>query len=542
MKSPAFKYVLLITALTFVMSSAASAQQKRESEGTPLPDYAKVYKVTTEDRPLVTSRNELPNIMVTGYWPPTNEMLRRFSSDPVQNPDGWIGEDWEGRGYNIYSFFPEFPGGLGKGEGDFEVDYQDTSGDFWTIVAQLEPIAIVTTGRADNDFDWELEGGHRMFPLAMWADDYLEPFDPTPDLPIADEPIWNERYSTLPMQAIVDAVEAEVHNLYAYSTELDTSNFLCNFVGYHAAWYHDLHAEPDDPLWVIASGHIHVGFAMDLADAILATEVTLRTLTDYLDAQQSVFPPAPELGGPTCTTAEDCAGAWTGADCVAGTCYIPKNRYLSIDPTVNTLPVAYQVEIIEAVDYPSAEGRTWWVGEPQCYDYPDGNIVTPKPETCEGLGRVGWISQLVPEPIERVWTEAPIHLTGCPIAPVITYAVRATDDDGVFFSEPLAINTIHDPPGTAQSWGDATGGPVPDSPPLWLPPEQAANMGDIGACIKTFENCTEGTGFPPHVWCDIEIDQVVNMGDIQFLIKAFEGDSYASINLPLIGINPADCP
>ena len=65
------------------------------------------------------------NIMLTGYWPPSNEMLRKFSTDPNQNPGGWQGENWEGRGYNIYAYFPEFPGGTGsnpKGEGDLEVD------------------------------------------------------------------------------------------------------------------------------------------------------------------------------------------------------------------------------------------------------------------------------------------------------------------------------------------------------------------------------------------------------------------------------------
>ena len=32
-----------------------------------------------------------PTIVITGYWPPTNEMIRPFSTDPDQNPDGWIG-------------------------------------------------------------------------------------------------------------------------------------------------------------------------------------------------------------------------------------------------------------------------------------------------------------------------------------------------------------------------------------------------------------------------------------------------------------------
>ena len=68
------------------------------------------------------------NILLTGYWPPTNEMLRKFSTNPDQNPGGWQGQNWEGRGYDVYAFFPEFPGGTGsnpKGNGDFEIDYQD---------------------------------------------------------------------------------------------------------------------------------------------------------------------------------------------------------------------------------------------------------------------------------------------------------------------------------------------------------------------------------------------------------------------------------
>ena len=49
------------------------------------------------------------NVVLMGYWPPTNEMLRPWSTDPTQNPDGWIGADFGGYGYDVYSFFPEFP-------------------------------------------------------------------------------------------------------------------------------------------------------------------------------------------------------------------------------------------------------------------------------------------------------------------------------------------------------------------------------------------------------------------------------------------------
>ena len=45
-------------------------------------------------------------------------------------------------------------------------------------------------------------------------------------------------------------------------------------------------------------------------------------------------------------------------------CYIPKNRHVSIDPTVNDSAVAYQLEIIHAPDYPTAVGLTWWVDAP----------------------------------------------------------------------------------------------------------------------------------------------------------------------------------
>ncbi|MCK4340166.1 MAG: hypothetical protein KAY37_00395 [Phycisphaerae bacterium] len=223
--------------------------------------------------------------MVTGYWPHTNEMIRPFSDNPVQNPAGWIGEDWEGRGYNIYSYFPEFPGGPEnnpKGDGDFEVDYQDTSADFWRITEEIEPIAIIGFGLAEPDNDWEVEGGNRKYSLNYWDPDFLSPRQPTEDLPIAGEPN-GYRWASLPMQEIVDAVAAEVPSLNPYYTTNDSSKFLCNFMGYHANWYHDLHADPSDPAWNITAGFIHVGSDMSLDDAMLATEVTFHTVIDYID-------------------------------------------------------------------------------------------------------------------------------------------------------------------------------------------------------------------------------------------------------------------
>ena len=80
------------------------------------------------------------NIMLTGYWPPTNDMIRPFSTDSDLNPEGWVGENWEGRGYDVYSFFPEFDSFPADrvGSGDFTVDYQDTSEDFYLGLCEIE--------------------------------------------------------------------------------------------------------------------------------------------------------------------------------------------------------------------------------------------------------------------------------------------------------------------------------------------------------------------------------------------------------------------
>lgn len=226
------------------------------------------------------------NIMLTGYWPVSNEMLRAFSPNPEQNPNGWQGADWEGRGYDIYSFFPEFPDGVGKGVGDFEVDYQDTSYDFWRITEQLRPLAIITFGRGNDDRSWEIESQYRN--LDAWVNDYQQPRQPTPSPPDDTVPVNHVRYSSLPMEAIAAAVNANYDEITIDASvdyAGDAGGFLCEYIGYHAAWYHDLHSSPDDPYWNIAAGHIHIGGQLWRRAARIATEITLRELTAYLDTQ-----------------------------------------------------------------------------------------------------------------------------------------------------------------------------------------------------------------------------------------------------------------
>jgi len=227
-------------------------------------------------------------IMITGYWPPTNEMIRPFSQNIAQNPSGWQGGNWEGRGYDIHSYFPEFPGGVDvnpRGTGDFQVDYQAASNDFWRIVDELKPVAIITFSRGSFGSNWELESRARKLPLSQWSPDYLAPTRPTSDLPIANEPNNFIRHSSLPMANIRDAVNAA--NL-GVSGFIDTSNsfggnFVSEFTSYHSAWYANLHASPDDPFRCVAGGHIHVGVNTPVAAATTATQITLRELITHVN-------------------------------------------------------------------------------------------------------------------------------------------------------------------------------------------------------------------------------------------------------------------
>ena len=227
-----------------------------------------------------------PAILLTGYWPPTNEMLRRFSPDPSKNPNGWIGADWEGRGYDVYAFFPEFdpPDCLdcGPGTGDLEVDYQDTSADFWPLAEGLAPVALMTFSRGAEDKSWEVE--MNQFNRDFWVADYDAPTQPTPAPPDASVPADTNRPSTLPVQAIVDAVNALNNPSEAFICfSGDGGAFLSEFIAYHGVWYQALHDLPADPAQAVAAGHVHVGSDLSIVRARQAAYETVRVLIEHVD-------------------------------------------------------------------------------------------------------------------------------------------------------------------------------------------------------------------------------------------------------------------
>jgi hypothetical protein len=258
------------------------------------------------------------NIMITGYWPPTNNMLRQWSTNPAQNPGAWTGGNWEGRGYQLYAYFPEFPGmsepSYGKGTGDFEVDYQDTTSDFLRIVDQLKPVAIVSFSRAGTARGWEMEPAYQRFrvvstetapagrTISLYSTDYLAPSRPTDSYIVADA-VGTVYPATLPMQQVVDAVRAVFPStqidpfIAAYNPATPNSydysgSFLSGYMPYLAARYRAQHASPTDPLYCAMSGHIHVGgtgLYNQNAWCTQAAEITLREVIKALDQTLPVW-------------------------------------------------------------------------------------------------------------------------------------------------------------------------------------------------------------------------------------------------------------
>ena len=239
----------------------------------------------------ITSRHrDEPTIIVTGFWPPTNEMIRHFSQSSTLNPEGWQGDNWENRGYDIVSFFPSFNppncSNCGQGYGDFEVDYQDTSEDFWTIFNQINPIAVITFSRGYIDLSWEME--FNAYNRVNWINDYTSPFLPTPNPPDQNEAAYFLRNSNLPMEDIVNAIDNLNIGLTPYiDADGDPGHYVSEFMAYHGTWYRDLNEFGDENC--ISAGHIHVGGNIDWDTATLATEESIRVLINHLD--QFIYTP-----------------------------------------------------------------------------------------------------------------------------------------------------------------------------------------------------------------------------------------------------------
>jgi hypothetical protein len=299
-------------------SSTGSPTGPDETTGAPVTSSATDPTTAAPDDTTADSADDTgtgrpacaKNVVVMGYWPPTNEMLRPWSTNPLQNPDGWQGEDWGGYGYDVYSFFPEFPpdgdptndqigepGAVGSPDFDLRVDYQATTADFWRIVDEYQPILLVTTSRG-GEIGWEveaLEGGHGMMNMGDPSKDWASDKSGQVQLPTMDtvEPrTWDaiSMYrkgvtlpSQLPMDAIVDAAAA----LGLTSVQIDqgtSGNFLSGFLALHGLYYNQL--APHN----LAAGHIHVGIDLPVADASALIDATLHAVLQQHPADAAACP------------------------------------------------------------------------------------------------------------------------------------------------------------------------------------------------------------------------------------------------------------
>lgn len=233
-------------------------------------------------------------VVLTGFWPPTNEMLRQWSTHPEQNPQGWRGRNWRNLGYDVYAFFPEFPpdgdptnddigepGSVGSEDSDLRVDYQDASADFWRIMDTYEPRILITTSRG-GAIGWELEayeGGHTEWASDRFGDHHF-PTPGTVDPRSIDAITTFKDGVRLPSKLPLNKLETELSGLnprVAVQIDENTSgNYLSGFVGLHGLYYN--HITPDN----LAAGHIHVGRDVSNADATMMMEETLeRVLLEH---------------------------------------------------------------------------------------------------------------------------------------------------------------------------------------------------------------------------------------------------------------------
>ena len=232
----------------------------------------------------IRKTRERPILMVTGYWPPTNEMIRHFSQNLELNPDGWQGENWRDLGFDVVSFFPQFDppdcNNCGQGYGDLEVDYQDTSEDFWRIIDDVKPSGIITFSRGFNNNSWELESNVSNW--VTWVADYTQPYFPTPSPPDDSVPNNHNRGTALPITLIEDALDNSDIDVNCYIDQNGNSGqFLSEFMGYHGMWHHQSSIDTDNPC--VLGGHIHVGGQLSVRTATEAAELTIETVIEYLD-------------------------------------------------------------------------------------------------------------------------------------------------------------------------------------------------------------------------------------------------------------------
>ncbi|AQT67465.1 pyrrolidone-carboxylate peptidase [Anaerohalosphaera lusitana] len=227
-----------------------------------------------------------PTVLLTGFWPPSNEMLRPFSPDPELNGGTWAGQNWRNLGCDVYAYFPTFPNGTDAnpaGTGTFRVDYQAVSADLDRLTRKHRPRAIIAFGRGDGP--WEIE--YNAINRTEWVDDYSAPTQPTSDTAITTSAPARVLNLTLPAQQIADAVNAADLPLTAWVDWTGhPGSFLCNYTAYKVAQYQRANSSPDSPNPCTAAGFIHIAPNVPTKTAQTAAKITLQQVITSLKANK----------------------------------------------------------------------------------------------------------------------------------------------------------------------------------------------------------------------------------------------------------------
>ncbi len=228
-----------------------------------------------------------------------------------------------------------------------------------------------------------------------------------------------------------------------------------------------------------------------------------------------------------CTTDADCTVGLspdTETTCINGwgmpdTCYVHKNRYVSIDPNPENggRLTARRISLDLGGGISQVLG---WVGPPV-------ERVVAGPETSPQL-----LSRILSTPHYRdwsvndqgqPWTDATVNVGDCATSPGWTYVIESIDSEcnelsPNHYSHPLVLPTV-------DFFGDVAGAAVGQ------PPEQNRSFKDISALAQGFQ----GDQKVPAVWLDLvgplarpECPDFADLSfvDINVTVSGFQGGSY----------------
>jgi hypothetical protein len=218
-----------------------------------------------------------------------------------------------------------------------------------------------------------------------------------------------------------------------------------------------------------------------------------------------VVAPLPEDSiGIACTDDGVCPNI---SSCIAGVCYVPKNRYVSLRPS-SLNAGAMTARRISLATTRAESILLGWVGPP------DAN----------GICRL----QAAPEYRDWSLDAEVIHVTECEIAPGWSYLIQAIVEGQSTGDESNYSGALPLP--TAPVWGDVVSTcPQNVCDPPQGDPFTQPNIDDVLALVNAFQ----GVENAPLTWLDIDPatgdgypEGMVAIGDVLLVVNAFQGQVY----------------